>query len=66
MVGVAPNAAYKHLADRDELLAAVCAAAMNELAARMAAGIWPQFRALGSAAGRWLALDGRTPEITRG
>jgi AcrR family transcriptional regulator len=38
MVGVVPNAAYRHFADRDELLAAVAAAAMRELAARMAAG----------------------------
>ena len=38
-VGVVPNAAYRHLADRNELLAAVCAAAMNELADRMAAGV---------------------------
>jgi AcrR family transcriptional regulator len=36
MVGVVPNAAYRHFADRDELLAAVCAAAMRELASRMA------------------------------
>ena len=39
MVGVVPNAAYRHFTDRDELLAAVCAAAMRELAARMAAGV---------------------------
>lgn len=39
IVGVVPNAAYRHFADRDELLAAVCTAAMNELADRMAAGI---------------------------
>ncbi len=39
MVGVVPNAAYRHFADRDELLAAVCAAAMNELAGRMAASV---------------------------
>jgi AcrR family transcriptional regulator len=39
MVGVVPNAAYRHFADRDELLAAVCAAAMAELASRMAAGV---------------------------
>ena len=39
MVGVVPNAAYRHFADRDELLAAVCAAAMAELADRMAAGV---------------------------
>jgi AcrR family transcriptional regulator len=39
MVGVVPNAAYRHFADRDELLAAVCAAAMRELAVRMAAGV---------------------------
>src|ERR1700757_3509016 len=38
MVGVVPNAAYRHFDGRDELLAAVCAAAMRELAARMAAG----------------------------
>jgi AcrR family transcriptional regulator len=39
MVGVVPNAAYRHFADRDELLAAVCTAAMEELADRMAAGV---------------------------
>jgi AcrR family transcriptional regulator len=39
MVGVVPNAAYRHFADRDELLAAVCAAALRELTTRMAAGI---------------------------
>jgi AcrR family transcriptional regulator len=39
LVGVVPNAAYRHFADRDELLAAVCAAAMGELAERMAAGV---------------------------
>src|SRR6201981_3148349 len=39
MVGVVPNAAYRHFADRDELLAAVCGAAMGELAGRMAAGV---------------------------
>jgi AcrR family transcriptional regulator len=38
-VGVVPNAAYRHFADRDELLAAVCAAAMRELADRMAVGV---------------------------
>jgi AcrR family transcriptional regulator len=39
MVGVVPNAAYKHFADRDGLLAEVCTAAMGELAARMAVGV---------------------------
>jgi AcrR family transcriptional regulator len=39
LVGVVPNAAYRHFADRDELLAAVCAAAMRELADRMIAGV---------------------------
>src|SRR5580692_5660841 len=39
MVGVVPNAAYRHFADRDELLAAVAVAAMRELADRMAAGM---------------------------
>lgn len=38
-VGVVPNAAYRHFANRDELLAAVCAAALEELAERMAAGV---------------------------
>src|SRR5262245_7991865 len=38
-VGVVPNAAYRHFADRAELLAAVCTAAMGELAARMATGV---------------------------
>jgi AcrR family transcriptional regulator len=39
MVGVVPNAAYRHFADREELLAAVCTAAMRQLADRMAAGV---------------------------
>src|SRR6202007_814535 len=39
MVGVVPNAAYRHFADRDELLAEVCTAAMGELADRMAADV---------------------------
>jgi AcrR family transcriptional regulator len=39
LVGVVPNAAYRHFADRDELLAEVCGAAMRELADRMAAGV---------------------------
>jgi len=39
MVGVVPNAAYRHFADRGDLLAAVSAAAMRELAARMAASV---------------------------
>src|SRR5215475_9188011 len=39
MVGVVPNAAYRHFAGRDELLAAVCAAAIREFAARTAAGV---------------------------
>ena len=39
IVGVVPNAAYRHFADRDELLAAVCEAAIGELADRMAEGV---------------------------
>ena len=39
IVGVVPNAAYRHFADRDELLAAVCTAAMRELGNRMAAEV---------------------------
>lgn len=34
-VGVVPNAAYKHFADRDALLAEVCTEAMRQLAGRM-------------------------------
>ena len=39
MVGVVPNAAYRHFADRDGLLAVICAAAMHQLADRMAIGV---------------------------
>jgi AcrR family transcriptional regulator len=39
MVGVVPNAAYRHFADRDALLAAVRDAAVKELAQRMADGM---------------------------
>jgi AcrR family transcriptional regulator len=38
-VGVVPNAAYRHFADHDELLAAVCTAAMRELGAQTAARV---------------------------
>lgn len=39
MVGVVPNAAYRHFADRDALLAAVRDQAVSELARRMADGM---------------------------
>src|SRR5690348_16673402 len=39
MVGVVPNAAYRHFADRDGLLAAVRDEAVAELAGRMADGM---------------------------
>lgn len=39
IVGVVPNAAYRHFADRSELLSAVCSAAMAELATGMAATV---------------------------
>jgi AcrR family transcriptional regulator len=39
MVGVVPNAAYRHFADRDALLAAVRVEAVRELARRMADGM---------------------------
>src|SRR5437588_7078727 len=39
MVGVVPNAAYRHFADRDALLAAVRDEAVRELAHRMADGM---------------------------
>ena len=54
IVGVVPNAAYRHFADRDELLAEVCAAAMRELADRMAAGI---ARVRGAYGNPWAARD---------
>jgi AcrR family transcriptional regulator len=38
-VGVAPNAAYRHFADRDALQRAVCAAAQAELARAMEAAL---------------------------
>ncbi len=61
MVGVVPNAAYRHFADRDELLAAVCAAAMRELADRMAAGV----ASVPGAYGDPEAARGRLGEIGR-
>jgi AcrR family transcriptional regulator len=39
IVGVVPNTAYRHFADRDALLAAVRDAALRELAQRMADGM---------------------------
>jgi AcrR family transcriptional regulator len=39
MVGVVPNTAYRHFADRDALLAAVRDAALGQLARRMADGM---------------------------
>ena len=39
LVGVVPNAAYRHFADRDALLAAVREAALSQLAQRMADGM---------------------------
>jgi AcrR family transcriptional regulator len=39
MVGVVPNAAYRHFADRDAFLAAVRDAAVGRLAQRMAEGM---------------------------
>jgi AcrR family transcriptional regulator len=39
MVGVVPNTAYRHFADRDSLLAAVRDEAVGELAQRMADGM---------------------------
>ncbi|QGN31611.1 TetR/AcrR family transcriptional regulator [Microlunatus sp. Gsoil 973] len=60
-VGVVPNAAYRHFSDREELLAAVCAAAMRELAARMATEVGRIRGRYGdaAAAGRRLRAIGR-------
>lgn len=60
-VGVVPNAAYKHFADRDALLAAVCTEAMRQLAQRMDAAIAavPHRRGTKSGAiGRLRAVNG--------
>src|SRR5215472_7091315 len=72
IVGVVPNAAYRHFAGRDELLAAVCAAAMRELAERMAAGVGRVRGKYGdpAAAGRRLRAIGQaywsSPATNRG
>ncbi|HET9060065.1 MAG TPA: TetR/AcrR family transcriptional regulator [Acidimicrobiales bacterium] len=59
--GVTPNAAYRHFADRDDLLGAVCQEAMEQLASRMQASLaeidddgsplaaWARLRATGRA-----------------
>src|SRR3954466_234959 len=52
-VGVAPNAAYRHFADRDALLAAVCQAGLRELARRMEAGMAEVAIPVGSAEAAW-------------
>jgi AcrR family transcriptional regulator len=59
-VGVVPNAAYRHFANHDELLAAVCTAAMRELGARTAARVARVRGKRGdpAAAGRRLAAIG--------
>ena len=59
IVGVVPNAAYRHFADRDELLAAVCAAAMRDLGDRMAARVAKIRGAHGDAAPPPVARDRR-------
>lgn len=60
-VGVAPNAAYKHFADRDALLAEVGRHAMRQLAAAMRAGIAevPQRRGTKTGAKMRLGAIGR-------
>ena len=56
VVGVVPNAAYRHFADRDELLAAVCSAAMRELGDRMAAEVAKVEGEYGDPTGAFLRL----------
>lgn len=56
IVGVVPNAAYRHFSDRDELLAAVCSAAMRELGERMAAQVARVEGAYGDPAAAFLRL----------
>jgi AcrR family transcriptional regulator len=62
IVGVVPNAAYRHFTDRDELLAEVCTAAMIQLADRMAASMATVRgkRGVAGAAQRRLAAIGST------
>lgn len=56
MVGVVPNAAYRHFADRDALLAAVRDYALQELARSMADGMDKVRAPAGSAAGARLRM----------
>jgi len=65
IVGVVPNAAYRHFADRDELLAEVCAAAMNALAERMTAGIGRVRGGAGAAQRRLAAIGTAYLEFAR-
>jgi AcrR family transcriptional regulator len=51
IVGVAPNAAYRHFADRDALLNAVCVAAMRLLVQRMERELALVAEPLGTASG---------------
>ena len=55
-VGVAPNAAYRHFADRGALLRAACTPAMDDLGASMAAEL--DARTARGRLRRWLATAG--------
>ena len=73
MVGVVPNAACRHFADTDQLVAAVCTAAMRELAdveaCAASAAIPPRPRRLrrdGIECALWSAVQGRAVLAWRG
>ena len=65
MVGVVPNAAYRHFADRDALLAAVRAQAVAELARRMANGMSRVRAGAAHTNGRSTPADGSRQGIPR-
>jgi AcrR family transcriptional regulator len=60
-VGVSPNAAYRHFADREALLAAVCDAAQSEVATAIGESYWavPEGDAAASARGHLRAVGTR-------
>ena len=56
-IGVAPNAAYRHFADRDELLGAVCAGALRMLAQQMETEVARVAASYGTASGATARLS---------
>ena len=65
MVGVVPNAAYRHFADRDALLAAVSDEAVGELARANGGTHGPGTRGAAHADGRPAPAPGGRPGLSR-